>query len=109
MKKQEITDAAFDIFWAAYPRRVAKGAARKAWDKAVKKAAAGTIMLALEKQKALGVFNVEPCYIPHPSTWLNQERWDDEVAQGRATASRLAAEGTARNYLSPKKDGDYGF
>jgi len=100
----------FDEFWAAYPRKVAKGAARKAWDKAVKKADVAAILAALEKQKTLGVFNVEPCYIPYPTTWLNQERWEDEIApQGRATASRLAAEGTARNYLAPRKDGGYGY
>ena len=96
-------DAEFDVFWAAYPRRVAKGAARKAWGKAVKKTEADAIMSALEKQRSLGAFNVEPCYIPHPATWLNQERWDDEP-----TPPSLPRPGNA-NYLKPEGGGGYGF
>lgn len=36
MPKQPTTD--FDAFWSLYPKKVAKGAARKAWRLALKKA-----------------------------------------------------------------------
>lgn len=35
----------FDEFWAAYPRRVAKGDARKAWERAAKRLAQGALPL----------------------------------------------------------------
>lgn len=71
----------FDEFWAAYPRKVAKLAAIRAWDKAVKMASAEEIIAAVEAQKKVceqwqrdgGQF------IPHPATWLNQGRWMDEI------------------------------
>lgn len=65
----------FDDFWRAYPRRVAKGAARKAFDKAIKKTDIETILKAVEAYKVC-----KPDYQDwaHPSTWLNQERWEDE-------------------------------
>jgi len=95
----------FTLFWTTYPRKVAKGAARKAWGKAVEKAAPEVILAALEKQKGMGVFNVEPCYIPYPVTWLNQERWDDEVAP-----QLQGGRGTARNFhINNSKEEGYGF
>jgi hypothetical protein len=64
----------FMSFWLAYPRRVGKGAARTAFSKALKKAPAERIMLGLLQAS----WPSDPQYIPHPATWLNQERWDDE-------------------------------
>ena len=73
---------AFDRFWTLYPRKVAKGTARRAWVRAVKVAGAEVIVGALEAQVAGGVFRVEKCFVPHPATWLNGERWEDDVAGG---------------------------
>lgn len=67
----------FDTFWALYPRRKGKGAARRAWDKAVRIATPETIMGGLEANMA-DLKAREPQYQPHPATWLNQERWEDE-------------------------------
>ena len=74
-------ETCFDAFWSAYPRRVGKGAARKAFAKAVGKTTSESILDALARQRDAGMFNVEICYIPHPQTWLNQERWEDEVVK----------------------------
>lgn len=74
MTKQE----SFEIFWGAYPRKVGKGACRKIWDR--KKFDEETLNKMLETikwQKNLIQWQ-NPSYIPHPSTWLNQERWEDE-------------------------------
>lgn len=70
------SDPLFDEFWTAYPRKTDKGNARKAWDKALKKTSARTIILAAA---ALATTNPDPKFTAHPSTWLNGERWDDQI------------------------------
>jgi hypothetical protein len=65
----------FEEFWQRYPRKVSKGHARRAFEAAVKRVAAEVIIAALDR----AVFNPDPRYIPHPATWLNGERWRDEV------------------------------
>lgn len=75
---QLLTD--FDLFWQAYPRRTAKGAARKAWAKLQPDAATVQAMLdALVWQRQQPQWLKDGGqYIPMPATWLNQERWSDE-------------------------------
>jgi hypothetical protein len=69
----------FEDFWAAYPRRVGKGVARAAWAKAILKASPEAIIAAVTAQVYAGCFK-DIMFTPHPSTWLNAERWDDEIA-----------------------------
>lgn len=64
----------FEDFWAAYPRKIGKGAARKAWSLAVTKAPCDVIVKACEGYAWTG----SEKYTPHPATWLNGERWTDE-------------------------------
>jgi hypothetical protein len=70
-------DDGFTEFWAMYPRKIGKGAARTAYRRALKKTEHPNILTALH------LYNLtrpqDPQYIPHPSTWLNQERWADET------------------------------
>jgi len=73
----------FDTFWSAYPRKVGKGAARKSFEKAIKKTDLKTILDAVEAQRqSLQWTREDGQFIPHPATWLNQERWADEVQPG---------------------------
>ncbi len=69
-------DADFAAFWAAYPRKVAKGAALKAWPKACKLADPAVIAAAAAAFRDSPRRN--PDYTPHASTWLNAQRWADE-------------------------------
>jgi len=71
----------FDIFWQAYPRKVGKGAARKAWQKINPTPDMLTIIIkAIETQKQTPQWQKDGGqYIPYPATWLNQERWEDIV------------------------------
>lgn len=76
---------AFDDFWELYPRKEAKGQARKTWEKLVKaKILTPTVQkfivdhLAIRIQDDSAWVEGERRFIPHPSTWLNDERWDDE-------------------------------
>lgn len=76
------SDQAFDqVFWPAYPRKINKLQARKAW-KALKLADSDqktldSIMSGLERYKHEEWRLDEPQFIPHPATWLNQRRWED--------------------------------
>ena len=74
----------FDEFWNVYPRKIGKGQARNAWAKAVGKVEdAQTIVDGAKAQAKTLASKGEFC--PHPSTWLNGERWADETAiNGRA-------------------------
>lgn len=74
----------FEIWWQAYPRKEGKGAARKAYGAAVKKVDSLTLRTALMRP-----WPEEARFIPHPATWLNQERWADAPqAQPQRSASR---------------------
>lgn len=68
-------EEAFNAFWNAYPRRVGKGRARKAFVAAIRKTDLSTMIRALEAYKIHKPSYQDFC---HPSTWLNDERWDDE-------------------------------
>lgn len=72
--------AGFAIFWAAYPRKVAKQAAWKAWARLHPTEDLLTVMLAKLREQAVSVQWQKDGgqFIPHPSTWLNQGRWEDE-------------------------------
>ena len=73
------TESDWDEFWEAYPRKVGKKAARKAFGAAVKKTTKQGLMSALAAQKAAMWSGRDAQFIPHPATWLNNERWDDAV------------------------------
>jgi hypothetical protein len=72
----------FQKFWSAYPRKVGKDAAAKAFGKRrVDDALLVAILAALEQQKISKQWQRDGGqYIPHPATWLNQGRWQDEAA-----------------------------
>ncbi len=66
----------FNEFWSVYPRKVGKGAARRAWVTAIKNGAEAEQVILAAK-----LFASEPRelkFTPHPATWLNGERWLDE-------------------------------
>jgi hypothetical protein len=82
---------AFDVFWAAYPRKVGKGAARKAFAK-LPAAVFPLLVPAVEAQKLSAQWRKNGGeYIPNPATWLNQERWDDKLPD-TGTANAKAQE-----------------
>ena len=72
---------AFDSFWKEYPNRVAKQNALKAWKKLkVDPELLEKIMTGLSRWKASDEWSRDGGrYIPHPATWLNGKRWEDEV------------------------------
>ena len=75
---------AFAAFWAAYPRKVGKEAARRAFAK-VPKEAWPLLVPAVNAQKLSRQWQKDGGqYIPNPATWLNQGRWEDEAGPAQA-------------------------
>lgn len=70
----------FDRFWALYPRKTNRAQAVKAWDKLKPDLALCKVMDAAIREQMQSAQWQDPQHIPHPSTWLNGERWNDELA-----------------------------
>lgn len=78
--------ADFSLFWARYPRRVAKQDALKAWLKLKPSPELlSKILDALDWQCELWT---DPEYIPYPASWLRGHRWDDEPVQAKPMLSK---------------------
>ena len=80
-KNRSASLAEFDQFWNEYPRRVGKGSAVKAFERAMTKTDAKTIADGLDRWKRSKDFPTEERFIPHAATWLNAERWLDIPAE----------------------------
>jgi hypothetical protein len=70
----------FDRFWQAYPRRIGKGSALKAWNRLNPDVDLFEAMIAaIGWQQHQDAWTKDGgAFIPHPSTWLNARRWEDE-------------------------------
>lgn len=73
----------FDEFWMAYPRKVGKAAAVKAWAKALNEGANPAVVVAGARRLAADPNLPPKRYIPHPTTWLGRGGWDDEPYPAR--------------------------
>lgn len=91
---REMSTEGFSEFWDAYGKKVGRGAAEKAFAKAVKKVSSDRIVAAAHDHAAWHQRNrTEERFIPHPTTWLNEERWQDERSERtQAPISRQQAE-----------------
>ena len=89
----------FDRFWGAYPRKVSKADARKAFAKLNPDGELVEAMLrALDWQKRLPEWTKDGGqFIPSPATWLNARRWEDEP-EGSPTPP-TKQEGSGRKWL----------
>ena len=78
--KKDTKKDLFHDFYEVYPKKKARGAAEKAWEKAIKKTDPEKI-LAAARDFAQFSQGKDKQFLPYPATWLNQERWDDELEQ----------------------------
>lgn len=73
--------AKFESFWKAYPRKVSKFPAFKAWIKTGIEDDAflpTQIVQDIEKRTRFKYWSTDHEKIPHAATWLNARRWEDE-------------------------------
>ena len=75
-----LVEQQFELFWQLYPRKAGKKTAKKIWarmkpNETLFLAIITAIHTANQYWAANGTLQK---HIPHPSTWLNEERWEDE-------------------------------
>jgi hypothetical protein len=82
--RQEVNPPAspdgFAEFWATYPRKAGKGAAEKSFRKAkIGIALLPNVLQAIERARATEQWRKDGGqFIPHPATWINERRWEDD-------------------------------
>lgn len=84
--------ATFNHFYMAYPRKVGKEAARRAFEKAAKTTDPQLIVEGARRY-ASDPNLPEKRFIPHPATWLNAGRWEDEPEAARAGTAAASGPG----------------
>lgn len=89
------TQERFNRFWALYPKKVGKQAAWKTWSKLNPSGElTEKILRAVETQKGWRQWQEENGrFIPNPTTWLNQGRWDDEETGGSMNGNHKSGNG----------------
>jgi hypothetical protein len=86
-KDKDNSASPFELFWAAYPRKVGKQAAKKAFSKV--SVPVKTLIDAVNSQKNSEQWRRDNGqYIPNPATWLNQGRWDDVLTEAGAQPTK---------------------
>lgn len=86
-------DTLFETFWKAYPRKVGKDEARKAFDKRNPTPdLLNALLAAIEVQRQSLPWQKDGGqFIPHPATWLNQGRWQDEIGSDEPQTKSIFA------------------
>jgi len=87
-KENESKKAAnFDRFWEAYPRKVGKVKAQTAFQKVT--VPVEILLSAIAEQKKSPQWQKDGGqFIPHPATWLNGKRWEDQITTEQLSRGR---------------------
>lgn len=78
-KPKKNYEGEFEKFWDTYPKKVGKKKAKEVYTRLVEKDPSLSELVLSGLRRQLPLFNrTEARFIPHPTTWLNQGRWEDE-------------------------------
>ena len=95
--KPASTAADIEAIYQAYPRHVGKQAALKAITKALEHIGYEELLAAVTEYAA-AVSGAEKQYIPHPATWCNNRRWEDDreewIREGRNGQPSIGTDAT---------------
>jgi hypothetical protein len=80
-----LDETGFDSFWTEYPKKVDKGAARRAWSAAMKRKVDPQAII--EAAKRYTVETNGSAYVKNPATWLNAEAYDNPAVQTSSVSS----------------------
>ena len=69
----------FENFWQQYPKKVGKLTAKRSWEKLSLDNQQKALEAIVEHRKYWSAKGTDWEYIPHASTWLNNERFSDEI------------------------------
>ena len=100
-EKRREDESKFATWYAAYPKKVGKGAAERAFKAALKKTDLETLTAGRDRYIA-ATRDTDPKFIANPATWLNGERWADETPD----TSTPATDFSAWNTYKPNYDED---
>ena len=77
----------FEVFWKEYPNKTGKGKAFESWLKVNPDSSLqAQILDSIEKhKKSRGWQEEDGKYIPHPTTWLNRQSWEDSPPEAKKT------------------------
>lgn len=82
VKKNNTYPEEFEQWYHTFPRHVGKRKAFTAWKAAVKRVNPDTLMARTQSFAAhVKAQGTDQRFIPHPTTWLNRDGWDDEIQQ----------------------------
>ena len=87
-KRESKQEKAFNIFWEEYPRKIGKSKSKELFKKIIlsrkelkeRNELFKEIIYAIRKQKKSKAWE-DIKFIPHPTTWLNQGRWEDSLSK----------------------------
>lgn len=100
----------FEKFWKLYPNKKGKANAQKAWARLkVTDDLFAIIADGLARQVCCDAWLKDGgAFVPHPATWLNGKRWEDEIS----TTTNRHGDFAQRDYfegLKQREDGTYGL
>jgi hypothetical protein len=102
IRRKESDSESFAQFWHFYPRKTGKDAARRVWQKlnpSEDLVAQMLAVLAWQKQQESWLKDGGQ-FVPHPATWLNQGRWEDEPTETpRLNRTSMALGLAAKEFL----------
>ena len=79
----------FDEFWSAYPKKTGRKPSLAKWVARDLDSIAAKIISNVQARVASGEWsNIQ--YVPNPLTYINQDRWDDEVTMNKYNADGMA-------------------
>jgi hypothetical protein len=111
-KKSDMTTTQrnrFERFWSAYPKKVAKGKAEKAWKSIpIDEPMLEQMLRKIEESKLTDMWRKDNGqFIPYPASWLNAKRWLDDLDSGADIEQRQRAIESAESILH--FDGEVNF
>jgi hypothetical protein len=74
----EQTEATFADFWTLFPKRIARMEAEKSWSR-LSPAQRVDALVGLCAWRPVWIAENRLQFVPNASTWLNQQRWTDEL------------------------------
>ena len=104
----------FDVFWSGYPRKVGKTKAQRVWVRLSKADRVAALRALPEHVSLWRVRQVAAEFIPHPTSWLNGRRWEDELLPTQTVVSAFAASrsapgmGLIKHIIQSNKQGELG-
>ncbi|WP_269619227.1 hypothetical protein [Zhongshania sp. BJYM1] len=99
----------FEEFWGLYPTNIGKKQAEKAWRKLKpNKQLATDIRNNISERLSIGDWSLDKKdYIPHASTYLNNERWNDELIARSKSGGVVPINGSVNGFIDKHADSDW--